>query len=79
MLIEVTVLGTQEMDECGEVPMSYLPELSRRAATGGFPQSLGNSLEEDVYSNLLLTFLFVKPQFFSSIVSIKHVLTFLRS
>lgn len=73
------MLGTQAMDECGEVPMSYLPELSRRVATGGFPQSLGNSLEEDVYSDLLLTSLFVKPQLFSSIVSIKYVLTFLRS
>lgn len=53
--------------------------LHRRVATRGFPQGLGNSLEEDVYFNLLLTFLFVKPQLFSSTVSIKQVLTFLRS
>lgn len=44
-----------------------------------FSGALGTSLEEDVYSQLFLTFLFVKPQLFSSTVSIKQVLDFLRS
>lgn len=37
-----------------------------------FPGALGNPLEKDVYSKLFLTFLFVKPQLFST-VSIKQV------
>lgn len=73
------MLGTWT-DEPGEVPVSYLPKFSREdMLLVVFPGVLGNTIEKDVYSKVFFTFLFVQPQFFSGTVSIKQVLSFLRS
>lgn len=79
MTLEVWVLGT-ETNEPGEVPVSYLPKFSMEGMLlVVFPRVLGNPVEKDVYSKVVFTFLFVQPQLFSSTVSIKQVLNFLRS
>lgn len=73
------MLGTQT-DEPGEIPVSYLPKFSMEGMLlVVFPGVLGNTKEKDVYSKVFFTFLFVQLQLFSSTVSIKQVLNFLRS
>lgn len=79
MTLEVWVQGT-ETNEPGEVLVSYLPKFSMEGMLlVVFPRVLGNPIEKDVYSKVVFTFLFVQQQLFSSTVSIKQVLNFLRS
>lgn len=61
------------------VPRSSLHQFSKQGVCWWLSLGWSRPLAQDVYSNSFSTFFFVKPQLFSSTVSIEPVLTFIRS